>query len=465
MKGKLMFFDEVAWDRCDDQLANWKASLFNQQAMRKITDLIIHHQNVPAAKLFPPQKGAFNMVIRLQFTDHSSSIIRFPIPGYSVFPEEKVQREVSVMTFLSQHSTIRIPRILHHGMTDDSPQCLGPFIIMEHIDNNADLVDALITPGLPDEDRPVLDPNISVHRLRSVYSEMAGLLLQVAKHTFPRIGCISFQEKWDVRHRPLSINMNELVQVGGVQPEDLPQTPFDSGTEYFLALAELHMTHLSSQRNDAIEDAEDCRMKYIARCLFRRLAREGRLCRYPDGPFRLFCDDLRPANVLADSNCGYGIVGVIDWEFAYAAPAEFVYSPPCWLLLERPEYWEQGLDDWERAYEVRLEVFLQEMRVREEEEVRKGIIREEDQLSGYMRESWDSGGFWVSYAARRSWAFDIIYWERIDRRFFGEGELEDRVALLSVEEREGMEAFVRRKLEEKEEGGLKSRSGSPVTVG
>lgn len=465
-----MFFDEVAWDKCDDQLATWKAALFNQDAMKKITDLMIHHhQSSPAAKLLPPQKGSFNMVIRLQFADNTSVIIRFPIPGYSVLPEEKVLREVSVMRFLEQHTDIRVPHVLHHGLKNDISPGLGPFITMEHIDNNADLVDALNTPGLPDSDRPVLDPNINEHRLRSVYNEMAGLLLQVAKHSFSRIGCITnktnegLSDEWEVTHRPLSINMNELVQVGGVQPRALPQEPFETGTGYFLALAELHMTHLSSQRNDAVEDADDCRSKYIARCLFRKLAREGRLCRYPDGPFKLFCDDLRPANVLADSDNGYKIAGVIDWEFAYAAPAEFVYSPPCWLLLERPEYWERGLDDWERVFEPRLEVFLQELRDREEVDIQRGVLGEGNRLSGYLRESWDNGGFWVSYAARRSWAFDIIYWARIDRMFFGEGSLEDRIALLSVEERDGMEAFVRRKLAEKEEGGLK-RQSSPVIV-
>jgi hypothetical protein len=60
------------------------------------------------------------------------------------------------------------------------------------------------------------------NRLRSVYTQMARLLLQVAKHSFPRIGCISnaamdeLDDEWVIEHRPLSTNMNELVQVGGV---------------------------------------------------------------------------------------------------------------------------------------------------------------------------------------------------------------------------------------------------------
>ena len=59
------------------------------------------------------------------------------------------------------------------------------------------------------------------------------------------------------------------------------------------------------------------------------------------GPFKLFCDP--PANVLAASNSNFSVVGAIDWECLYAAPAEFVYSLPSWLLLELPEYWPKVL--------------------------------------------------------------------------------------------------------------------------
>lgn len=384
------------------------------------------------------------MVIRLKFTDESSSIIRFPIPGYSMFPEEKVTAEFAVMRFL-QNTSIRVPEI--HAVNVD--KVLGPYIIMEYIEHDSDLVDALNTPGIPIEERPILDPNIDDQRLRCVYGQMGELLLQLTKREFPSIGCISqFKNEWVVKHRPLSINMNELVQVGCVDPADLPQGPFQSGAEYMVALAELHMVHLAAQRNDAIDGAEDCRVKYIARCLFRRLAREGRLSKF-EGSFRLFCDDLRPANVLASLD---RVAAAIDWEFTYAAPLELVYAPPCWLLLERPEYWESGIDDWESVYTERLGVFLDELRKREDESIAIGVLGEEHRLSGHMRESWESGDFWVSYAARRSWAFDIVYWARIDRRFFGEGTLDDRVALLTEEERDGMDAFIGRKLHEMETG-------------
>ncbi|RAK94604.1 hypothetical protein BO79DRAFT_134428, partial [Aspergillus costaricaensis CBS 115574] len=62
------------------------------------------------------------------------------------------------------------------------------------------------------------------------------------------------------------------------------------------------------------------------------------------GPFRLRCDDLMPPHVLLTANMQ--IVGVTDWEFSYAAPAEFSAASPWWLLLEQPEYWPDGMESW-----------------------------------------------------------------------------------------------------------------------
>ncbi|EAU39521.1 predicted protein [Aspergillus terreus NIH2624] len=358
------------------------------------------------------------------------------------------------MRFIEQHTSIRVPHVLYHGMTEGSPAGLGPFIVMEYIENDSDLVDALNIPGRTDNDRPILDPNITEDRLRSVYSQMAEILLQLGRYPFREIGCISSKDDDDdygeyvVTHRPLTINMNELVQLGGFPPHLLPQTSFKTASSYFLALAEMHMTHLESQRNNAVTSAEDCRRKYIARCLFRKLARENRLCQHEHGPFRLFCDDFRPANVLANSQFIYAVVGAIDWESSYAAPAEFVYSPPSWLLLERPEYWEGGLDDWARVYDQRLLVFLEELRMREDVTVERGIISEADRLSDRMKDSWVSGDFWVTHVSRRSWAFDKIYWAKIDRRLYGNGGVEDRMGLLTPGERGQMEEFVQRRMAE-----------------
>jgi len=42
-------------------------------------------------------------------------------------------------------------------------------------------------------------------------------------------------------------------------------------------LADLNIEHLAHQRNDAVESADDCRRKFVARRLLRKLAREKKL--------------------------------------------------------------------------------------------------------------------------------------------------------------------------------------------
>jgi hypothetical protein len=117
----------------------------------------------------------------------------------------------------------------------------------------------------------------------------------------------------------------------------------------------------------------------------------------------------------------------------------------------RDEYWPQGLDDWTDVFGRRLQTFLQAMIDCEN----ATSVKEEERLSGPMRESWESGDFWIIYAARRSNAFDSIYWNKIDQRFFGQtGNVEDawreRLDLLSGEEKDEMEKLVAKKVKEME---------------
>ncbi|EED22175.1 conserved hypothetical protein [Talaromyces stipitatus ATCC 10500] len=294
-----MKFDDLAWERSDNISNAWRDALFDKKVLREVGGFIIKHGKGPAEEPFNPQKGSFNSMFRKKFLDAGSAIIRFPIPGVSMFPEGKVKRERSlVIRFIERHTSVHVPHVLHYGMMDQTPAGLGPFIIME---NYSDLVDALNT-------------------LRA-----------------PKTTILMTNGKLRTRH--FSINMNELLQMGHVPPHMLPRTTFKTASAYFLALAEMHVIHLSMQRNDTIESTEDCRRKYIVRCLFRRLARENWLCSHDNGPFKLFYDDSRPANILANSEIDFRVVEAIDWEFTYAAQVESVYSLPSWLLLGRPKYW------------------------------------------------------------------------------------------------------------------------------
>jgi hypothetical protein len=74
--------------------------------------------------------------------------------------------------------------------------------------------------------------------------------------------------------------------------------------------------------------------------------------------------------------------------------------------------------------------------------IEREILTPANRLSQHMLESWQNGDFWVCYAAGRSWAFDKLYWAKIDRRFFGDDDLEGRLKLLTFEERDALDGFV-----------------------
>ncbi|KAM5449941.1 hypothetical protein MaudCBS49596_004704 [Microsporum audouinii] len=453
-----MSADDVAWEQSDAISDAWAERLFEKETLLAIGRFIAKHRRGVPIELFSPKEGAFNVSFKVEFEDGGAAMIRFPKPGVTMFPEEKIRNEVAAIRYIQENTSIPVPFIIHWGSKEESPQGLGPFIIMEYIEHAMDLGAALNTPGYGADTPPVLDPNIDQEKLEMLYGQVADVLLQLSRLSLLRIGSLAQRDDftWGVASRPLSINMNELVRVGTLPRSQLPgkHTCFNTASDYFKVLAELQFKHLTHQRNDAVESEADCRRKYIARHLFSKLAREGRLTSpiTDSGPFKLWCDDLRPSNILVNEDLQ--IVGVIDWEFTYAAPNEFSHAPPWWLLLEQPEYWPGGIDGWTKVYEPRLQTFLQVLEQREDVAIGRDRLREEERLSSAMRQSWTSGDFWVTYAARKNFAFDSVFWAYINQRYFGDhASWLDQLECLKQGEKEDMEALVERKLEE-----MKSRA-------
>lgn len=327
----------------------------------------------------------------------------------------------------------------------------------------------------------MLNPDLSEDILESFYGKVEVHLLQLFEPSFPCIGSLAQtgENAFSVAGRPITQNMNNMLQLAHTPRAALPpeDRTYRTADEWYIALAEMHIGQLVFQHNDLVTTADDCRNEYVARQLFHRLAKQGRLSTFgfveddwsaqskcqtsalssaPSGStsFRLWCDDLRPSNMLLNETDN--IVAMIDWEFAYIAPTQFSLDPPWWLLLNVPEMWHTNIDDWTKVYNVRLKTWLRAVEKAEESiETRSdGVV-----VSRYMRQSWEIGRFWLNYAARKSWAFDTIFWKELDRRFFGsrEGDIAKqdlwkmRVHLLSDMERGAMEPFVERKMEESKE--------------
>jgi len=255
--------------------------------------------------------------------------------GVVPFPDEKVYYKVATMRYIAANTTIPVPRVYHYRTAAENPTGLGPFIIMEYIEHHQNMSQELLDQQRTPDKRPLLDPDISEEKLEFLYSQMANILLQLFSLKFPRIGSLVEGNGGDsvsIKGRPLIANMNDLVVHTSAPLSTLPSRTYTSTGEWYNALADMHVAQLTFQHNDAVEDEEDA-YKFTARQLFRNLATGRRLTPNPlesDNGFRLYSEDFRPANVLLNKDLR--VVSVIGWEFAYAAPAQFSFGPPWWLL-------------------------------------------------------------------------------------------------------------------------------------
>ncbi|OAQ65777.1 protein kinase-like domain [Pochonia chlamydosporia 170] len=469
--------DNLVWDNNDEESEESIKQLRHKDTCRKVEALAEQKLGEPSSLVSPLILGGFNILYRIRRANTSPDVmVRLPCPALVQFPDEKTKQEFATAAFVAQNTDLPIPRHLFYGQDSD----IGPYVIMERVENNGSMSARLTRPNEDASAPHVLDANVSESTLENIWGQVAKCLLQLSRLTFPRIGSLmeANEAVYDVAGRPISHNMADMVRLANVPREVLPPagTTYTTADEWYTALAEMHIAQLIFQHNDLVTSEDDCRNKYVARQIFRRLAKQGRfstfgflednwsaqsrklpsssLCPAPSNSdsFRLWGDDFRAGNILlTDSD---NIAALIDWEYTYAAPTQFILDPPWWLLIETIEMWSSGMDDWIDTYNVRLKTWLLAMEKTERDIKEPNSLAEP--LSRYMRESWETGRFFLSYGARKSWAFDAMYWKFLDERFFGQRESnisksdlwKTRIHLLTDEERAAMEPFVEKKMAE-----------------
>ncbi|KDN65744.1 putative phosphotransferase [Colletotrichum sublineola] len=344
-------------------------------------------------------KGSFNISFKVQRDDSDEQvIIRFPIPGklYEPWRDEKVENEVIVMKYLYDLTSIPVPVVRDWGLTKDSPQHLGLSIIMDFVEGRS-------------SSRPGYRQYKARLRLRADSRLYAGTItspfathrLYLPEHNF----CL-----------------NSAV-------------PFDCASHFFAARGKSFQVHLEAQRNIATDDEELAWKEFVARrCFAHIIPTHGTV--NEAGLFRLFCDDLRPTNMLVDLET-LRIIAVLDFEFTNAMPAQFAEDVPWWLLLQQPAVWIGGgkLQEFLTLFQPRKEQFIRAM---ERAEAKSQLATEGISLSARMRDSWDSGRFWFNLASRSSFDISEIYWGVLHKDGLGEALLDSAI----MREKE---AFLQRK--------------------
>lgn len=227
-------------------------------------------------------KGSFNLSIAVRHSKTNERVlIRFPIPG--TIYGEKVKNEVAIMKYLSRHTrSIPIPRVLHWGLTQESPQKPRPFIIEEFVEGE-DLGALLQAPTENDADPVILVPNIDEAKLDNVYEQIAGFMLEIWRLEFPRIGAISTNststeegsDDWTVTGPPLTYDMNEIVAFAGFPADYFTRgnttTTFGRASDYFSERARCLQRNLETHRNIGFEDESTTWERYVARHCFAKL--------------------------------------------------------------------------------------------------------------------------------------------------------------------------------------------------
>ncbi|KAH6710987.1 hypothetical protein BKA61DRAFT_737861 [Leptodontidium sp. MPI-SDFR-AT-0119] len=431
-------FDNLAWDRSDEALEESQKLCRRISTLRKIESFVTQKFGRTATWVTPMRIGGHNILYRMRIEGSKDDvIIRLPQPSLAQFPGEKTIREAAVANFITQNTRVPVPRVLFHGLSSPDSE-VGPFTIIPYIENYGSMSHALAMPNEKDpSEAHMLNPDVFEDVLESFYGKVAVHLLQLFEPSSLRIGSLAQTEEntFSVAGRPITQNMNNMLQLANIPRATLPpeDRTYGAADEWYVALAEIHIAQLVFQHNDLVTTADDCRNKYVAQDGWSAQSKSQTSTLSPapcgSGSFRLWCDDLRASNILV--NEADDIVAVIDWEFAYTAPTQFALDPPWWLLLNVPEMWHTNIDDWSRVYDVRLKTWLRAME-RAEESIKKQS--KGFKMSIYMRESWETGRFWLNYAARKSWAFDTIFWKYLDERFYGDrgrghceaGSLEDK---------------------------------------
>lgn len=218
-------FDNVAWDRNDLAWEESQKYFRRISTLRKMESFVSKRIGKTATWVTPFHIGGYNNLYQMKLDGVEEYVfLRLPQPNLIMFPDEKIIAEVAVATFLVQNTRISVPRVLFHGLSSadsaldsssDSDSDIGPYMIIQSIENCDDISEAL---HMPNESNPdanhMLNPNVSEGVLESFYFKIATRLLQLFTPSFDRIGALAQtgENVFEVAGRPITQNMNSMLQ-------------------------------------------------------------------------------------------------------------------------------------------------------------------------------------------------------------------------------------------------------------
>ncbi|KAM5346690.1 hypothetical protein ACJ41O_009695 [Fusarium nematophilum] len=235
-----------------------------------------YHDGTPCS-IFTVSHGSFNVCIFVQFDESQNAItperevepgrkvssnrwvVRIPFPGRVPWIDEKIDSEVATMMYVSQKTTIPIPKI--HAWSYEAPSPIGhAFIIMDHVEGTS--LSALLFCRDPRwAFNPSPDSRYRSPDLTRVHDQIADVYIQLRDLEFPEIGALGMPTSDSptiaVRHRPLPMEV-ALQEVENLDPTAFfPKgKTFQNGREYLEALINLNRNRLVKSRDPDMDSLE-----------------------------------------------------------------------------------------------------------------------------------------------------------------------------------------------------------------
>ncbi|VUC23493.1 unnamed protein product [Clonostachys rosea] len=279
----------------------------------RLLEYASEQRNGASASILPAiGLGGNNMVRIIEFHDGVRWVARLRLPSLldAVSSEgsldAKSSREFNTISLLTKASAIPTPAIyafepgLGSGVN-------APFFLMDCLEGNV---------GMD------LGMDIPTAHKKNFFKELAKIHVDLSKIQLPKIGTI------------ISMNADGTFQQGPIPGIG---GPFDTATDFFRAWATKKHFGASDDRLRALCGPYADEIVPSVASFKKSVADIAKMISiaYDKGPFPLCHGDFGHNNIIVDNK--YHILGVIDWESAFAGPWEIFGEFPLTVSVVPPE--------------------------------------------------------------------------------------------------------------------------------
>jgi hypothetical protein len=272
--------------------------------------------------------GGYNVVRFLHLDDENDTVVVVRVPyrpaeGWTVESSKDIARqlssEVAAMRYVTSHTSIHVPHVIHYNVEADGGGVGSPYMMMTKVDGVAL---SSLWDDMEDSKRKI------------VLRQVVDILLELASQRFDKIGMLYQQDSneraWYIA--PIVPSLHDSIALQAVPP-----TTFTSGVDYWLAQANANLT--SIRNTDFGHDTKiyEYGHAWFLRSLIPALYDPS----LDTAGFPLCPGDFHSQNIMiVEADTSPRISGVIDWEFTGTQPTSSFAQYPL-FIVDHPR-WEDG---------------------------------------------------------------------------------------------------------------------------